>query len=557
MRNQQFCDVAMDSFQNKRVALINPPKTDSGRAELTPPLGLLRLATVARESGAEPVLCDLNAIWHLDPRLHTSFYETATDLLLAADARVCAFTSMCVDSHVAIELARRLKEADHRIITVFGGVHFSTIADELKCCFPWIDYVIKGEGEFAFANLLLALNGNRRSGTAIFQSGGPGLTTLPPNADGPHELPEPAYDLVDMSLYFALNPRRLVDFESGRGCRFRCSFCYSPGHYLKARDFGMAAVLKELRDIKMLGVERFALADDNFLNVPDRALAFCHTLRNERLGLHWQCYATLPQISQQLVAAMSEAGCDRVFCGVDAVGKASQRTFRKAFVSTTAALECKVRMLHEYGVVPTCAFLLCPPSHPGGSDIEATLRAALGVRLCGAQVRLNTLTLYNGTPAMSDYEQHLEYDDLRVRLLLDVPGPVETNEFAKHCPSLFPFHSRYVAEQEWRRFVLLAHCVSSMIDTYPRTLDRLWLESDVNPIDVSSRVLEAVGDITALDKESRRTEEQIIGYDVLQNLVSGSSQMHILESENPFEQVVSGSSLKLAELGRPDNMVTI
>src|ERR1700682_3043057 len=97
------------SDSNTRVVFVKPPKTDRGRAELTPPLGLLRLASVARGVGAEPVLCDLNALWHLDPRLRESFYEVALQTLIQAGGEIYAFSSMCVDSHIALELARRLK----------------------------------------------------------------------------------------------------------------------------------------------------------------------------------------------------------------------------------------------------------------------------------------------------------------------------------------------------------------------------------------------------------------------------------------------------------------
>ena len=92
-----------------RVVLVNPPKSQADREEIAPPLGLLRLARVAQELGATVYVEDYNLLWHLDARLRSAFYEKATERLLAFEADVYGFTSMAVDSHVALELARRLK----------------------------------------------------------------------------------------------------------------------------------------------------------------------------------------------------------------------------------------------------------------------------------------------------------------------------------------------------------------------------------------------------------------------------------------------------------------
>src|ERR1039458_2482278 len=93
-----------------KVVLVNPPKSRYDVEELAPPLRLLRLAGVAHNLGSTVHVEDYNLLWRLDARLQSSFYETAADRLLSLDADIYGFTSMAVDSHVALELARLVKE---------------------------------------------------------------------------------------------------------------------------------------------------------------------------------------------------------------------------------------------------------------------------------------------------------------------------------------------------------------------------------------------------------------------------------------------------------------
>jgi pyruvate-formate lyase-activating enzyme len=511
-----------------RVVFVNPPKTDRGRTEITPPLGLLRLATVAQRVGAESVLVDLNILWHLHPEMRESMYTAALKILIEAGGSVYAFSSMCVDSHVALELSRGLKVFDRNIVTVLGGVHFSSIAGEVTNMFPWIDFVIQGEGEISFEALLIALKQQNCSLNKIFTGMQTGATERP--------VPQPAYELIDFSVYFGLNSRRLVDFETARGCRFKCQFCYSPTHYSAVRDFDIRNVLDEISALKKLDIRRIAITDDNFLNWSDRALALCEAIRSNCSWLNWQCYATFPQINEQILAGLSSSGCDRIFCGIDAVGQLSQRTFRKAFLPNRERFEYKLAMLTEHGIRTTCAFLLCPPSHPGGADMEETVRAALIARLCGAEVRLNTLTLYNGTPARFGYGDSFAYDECKTQLLLDVPEPVAKNHFAALHSGLFPFHSRYVPATEWNSFIQLSHCLSSLVDTFPRTLNRLWEDNNISPIEIARRVLGITGDLCKLEQDLRREAEQEAAYSILRSVIKGMPQAKILESENPWEE---------------------
>lgn len=507
-----------------KVVLVNPPRSLYDRSELCPPLGLLRLAGAARRAGVDASIVDFNLLYHLDRRLQgESFYEAALSLLLEEEADVYGFTSMAVDSHVGLHLAGLVKQAQPDALTVLGGTHFSAIAEAILSAYPWIDFVVKGEGEDVFAELIKErLRGDRCAGPAILRA-----------ESRPRELPPPAYDLVDLDSYFSVNPRRCLDFEGGRGCRFKCAFCYSPVHYGGARDFDIEAKISDLGRLKRLGAKHAFFVEDNFLNDPMHAISFCRELEGARLDLTWHCYATFPQLSAEVITWMARAGCTAVFTGIDAVGTVSQHAYRKGFLQRKTVLEQKLTECIESGIVPTCAFLLSPPSHPCGGDFEETLGAALLARVSGAQVRLNTLTLYNGTKSHYDVTASCHYDDVKPRLMLDVPEVVEHNEYARAQPTLFPFHSRYTDAAEWGEFISLAHCLFTLYSCYPDTLESVWGGLNVSPVTVSRRVLDKVGDLLQIEKPFRRDAELAAAIPILEGLTAASpGAQSVLERES-------------------------
>jgi hypothetical protein len=516
-----------------KVVLVNPPRSHYDLSELSPPLGLLRLGTAAREMGADVVLVDFNLLFHLDGELQSSaFYHRAATILLEHDADVYGFTSMAVDSHVGLELARLIKLEKESAITVFGGPHFSSIASQLLNIYAWVDFVIKGEGEIPFKNLIRSLIKNTKNGAV--ELAGIHSRSSSPSSSAPsttlREVPPLDYDLIDLQLYFQVNPQRTFNFEGGRGCRFKCTFCYSPTHYGRFRDFEIDAKLEELHRLKSKGVNHVFFVEDNFLNDVSSAITFCRALEAARFGLTWTCYATFPQLTKEVIPWMAGAGCSSVFTGIDAIGKTSQRTFQKTFLQHSAHLDYKLTQCADVGILPTCAFLISPPSHSCGADMEETLRMALKARNCGAEVRLNTLALYNGTRAKTEYSGLIHSDSLRTNLLFDVPDVVVKNDYAHAQPDLFPFHSRYVPKDEWKQFLYQAHCLFTVLYCYPKTLESLW-EQGISPTEIVYDVLEKTDDLLSIRKQHRRTQESVAASSVFNALVKPAVASQRVEAE--------------------------
>jgi Radical SAM superfamily/B12 binding domain len=454
--------------EHMNVVLVNPPNHCWDADELAPPLGLLCLSQVAKAQGATTAIVDFNldSCRGLFSQDVEDFYEHAVLRLKAFDADMLCFTSMGLNSHVSIELARRIKAIMPTIRTVFGGPHFGAIGLELTCRFDWIDHVITGDAERVFGELIRkCILGIREISPLLTVERGAvkdaGLTRL--------SHPWSAYADISLGEYFEINPRRVLNFESGRGCKYNCAFCYSPGHWLKNYDFDPSQVVRDIETSQGVGAKHLFLVQDNFLNHQGYAASLCAALRDATQRPTWHCYVTLPDIhSDSTPKMLAEAGCTSVYIGLDAVTKRDQDRLGKHFFRNQEECIEKLRALVDASVMPTCAFILDPfSSHL--HDLDETFYWAARVRVEGSSLSFHLLTPYQGTElgqrlnrAASSYA-----GDLRARIMFDCPESVAQNPFASQNPHLFPFHRYPCNPQRFLDEMLVVYFGQHLVENFP------------------------------------------------------------------------------------------
>lgn len=458
-----------------RLVLINPPNGFLDKTDLAPPLGLLSLAGAARLHGHQVHIKDLNLELMANPDIDGErFYETAVDSILRVGPHAVGLTSMCMESHVSLEIARRTKATSPEVVTILGGTHFGPIGREVMTLFPFVDFVVVGEGENAIVAILesLANKGGSLPKNVLYREGN---NILSGSAEQEtillDDLPFPAYDLVDLGRYFTHNPRRVLDYDGGRGCVFKCAFCYSPFQYGDAvRNKRSANVVSDLRRLSELGADHVFFVQDNFLNSPKWAAELCTELAAAQVPLTWSCYVTFPQLTKELVNLMSSSGCVAIFTGIDAVSRDYQRRMNKLFLRDWQALREKLSYCIEQGIIPTCAFILEGPDQ-APEEREDTIRTAVECVGLGCEVHVNTLSIYNGS-ALEDQRgrERPSYSAVKVKLLMDSPSVVQENEYAKRWPALFPYHSSAYDPQPWEIFLAKVHTLFALLYAFPNTL---------------------------------------------------------------------------------------
>ena len=212
------------------------------------PLGLELAAQAARQAGHQVQLIDLQAETHAD---YFNIIDRWKPDVVAFSCNYLANVPEIVD------LAKLTKEKLPQSFILVGGHSASFVAHEfLEHGEGAIDCVLKGEGEAAIPQLLLAVRHDRKAVTSV-----PGVVTL--DGEGPRarfveslDDLRPARDLLrHRHKYYlgVLDPCASIEFT--RGCPWDCSFCSAWTFY--GRSYRAASpdkVVEELEQIKEPGV---------------------------------------------------------------------------------------------------------------------------------------------------------------------------------------------------------------------------------------------------------------------------------------------------------------
>jgi hypothetical protein len=460
------------------VTLVQPPSNRFDTSELAPPLGLLSIAAVLRDDDVDVTIVDLNMEGLREPEhMGPLFYDWATQRIAGTAADVIGFTSMALESHVCLELARRLRQLDPGVRIVLGGPHFSAVAGEMLQLYRWIDYVVTGEGELAMRALIRALRAGRPLSAipnlAYLDDGLLHLERLLKPAGSLNDLPFPAYELVDLETYFRLNPYRVLDIEHARGCALRCAFCYSPTHWGQGEQArSIDRILEDVQRHYELGARHLFFVGDNFLNSKNFAVSVAAAIGAANPGITWRCYATLAQLTDEVIEALARSQCKYLFIGVDAVSDHAKQQFQKSYFRGWPGLRHTLESCIGLGMTPTCAFMVNPPASAQAiADTEAALNMAAHVYNLQCGVRLNPLTVYaQSGMASATTGDSVGYSNAKVRLLLDGHWVTEENPYAQEHPHLYPYHSTVGPAHDYDRFIEATHAGFTLLDHFPRTL---------------------------------------------------------------------------------------
>ncbi len=221
-----------------------------------------------------------------------------------------------------VDLLRALR----RNVRIVAGGYDPSLAPEAYACA--VDFVVRGEGEITFRELVRAVEQGSGYGHIrglSYRIDG-GLVHNAPRTsshlDGNEiRLPNRAARVLDG---YTLMGRRIDVIETSRGCTFDCGFCSIVA--MRGRNFHTYAldrVLEDIRDAQERGARAIFLVDDNItLDVP-RFEALCRAL--VETGLNRSEYIVQAMTSaianhgETLAPLMRRAGFRYVFLGIENV----------------------------------------------------------------------------------------------------------------------------------------------------------------------------------------------------------------------------------------------
>ncbi len=376
------------------ILLINPTPTGTLKATgvLFPPLGLLYIAAYMEKEGHQVTVRDLA----VRKKREENDYQRYDVVGISTDT---------TRHRQALRLAQKAKASGCTV--VMGGPHPGYVDEEILSTRK-VDFVVRGEGEVTFSELVASLE--KRTGPLdsiqgiSFLSDGKLVRTQPrPFIENLDDLPLPARHLINLDDYrrMKFGGRDITPLITSRGCPYQCAFCASSQFFgTKVRARSVASVLDELEKIyHEHHYNAVAFVDDTFNLFPKRVIEISHGIRERNLDLWWWCLSRIDLLlrNEEMVKEMVRAGARAVFIGVESPDPKTLKALKKGFEVEEAVRA--VEMLKRNGLQIHASYIL-----GGLQDTVATIHETIryAKRLDANVAQFSILTPYPGTAV---YEQ--------------------------------------------------------------------------------------------------------------------------------------------------------
>lgn len=293
-----------------------------------PNIQLLYVASILESLNIEVQYIDIVGMEFTDAEVDQKLKDFKPDFIAMS-----VFTS---HYHNAKSYAEHYKSILPETKILLGGVHVSIFpVDTLEQC-SFVDFACDGEAEMFLPEFIKCIKGNEpfegvpgliwRNGNEI-KYNGPAPVNLNPDAT-----PFPARHLVPNEKYFNFisTKRNYTIFNTSRGCPFQCIFCEASGKKWRARSpENIVAEYEECYE--KYGIREIDIFDSSFTVNKKRVLKMCELLVKNGLNkkIIWNVRSRVDTIDEELLDALKEGGCYRIFYGIESANPEVLRKMKK------------------------------------------------------------------------------------------------------------------------------------------------------------------------------------------------------------------------------------
>ncbi|GAB4221086.1 MAG: hypothetical protein Kow00102_13610 [Spirochaetota bacterium] len=347
-----------------KVLLINPPYPFEESP--SPPFGLMALAAYLEEKNIEVKIEDY---------IVNRFSENcAQDVMSSFTPDVVGSTGVTMNIKKALAILKVYKKINPDIITVLGGPHATFDAHNMLLHHPYVDVIVRGEGELTFEQLLSHLNNKNAYAEieGISYRDNDNTIVHNPNRDFIPDiniLPYPARHLVELSKYRALGFP--INMMTSRGCPFNCIFCVGSKMVgRKVRYFETNRVVDEFAMLATMKFKQINIVDDLFTSHKSRCIEVCKEIKRRGINHPWTAFARVDTVNIELLEHMKDAGCTMLCFGIES---GNQEILDKVKKKITLE-KCKqaVAMCRQVGISPMTSYILGLPG-----ETEETIKKTL------------------------------------------------------------------------------------------------------------------------------------------------------------------------------------
>lgn len=299
-----------------------------------------------------------------------------------------------------LSLAENLKKAKPEVKIILGGPEAAERAKQLLETGKFIDFIMLGEGEGIFPELLEALPADGpyrmlpglagRSGNKIFLN-------EPQEPVNFSEVPFP-YEKLPW------DEDKIIYYETVRGCPYRCSYCLSSIEKTM-RERSMERVKRELKSFLDKKVRQVKLVDRTFNYDGERSLKIIRFLMehdNDVTNFHFELCGEL--ITEEFIKQLEKArpGLFRLEIGVQSTNEKTLKACRRQ--GNFEILKEKVGRLASMGNITLHLDLIAGLPHEDYNTFRKSFNDVYA--LMPDELQLGFLKLLPGTPLREETDRY-------------------------------------------------------------------------------------------------------------------------------------------------------
>ncbi|MFX1277037.1 MAG: B12-binding domain-containing radical SAM protein [Promethearchaeota archaeon] len=339
-------------FYWKKILLVKPNYRSNGWDYYNldfPPINLTYIASYLSDLDVQIEILDTKVNNMNSKQIRKKIKKFKPDLV-----GITVFVSAALKASENIAVI--VKELDPNCKVVCGGRHPTFEPDEMLKLNEF-DYIVRGEGELTFRELII--NGSPKGIQGIsYKSNG----KIIHNPDRPlikdsERVRLPARHLTKNNKYKILSVR-LETIETSRGCPYTCKFCTT--HIFNNGLWRPRPVDNIITELKLISHNRkisdIFFVDDNLTANTKRIEQLCDKIVECKKKREISDFKFFAQIrvdsivkSPQMVKKMADAGFWIIFIGIESVNEESLKDMRKGF-SFNKVLKA-LKILHQNNII--------------------------------------------------------------------------------------------------------------------------------------------------------------------------------------------------------------
>lgn len=347
----------------KKIALVFPSyqeyediisvKENQRHIGKIPPLSLCYVAAVLKQHNYDVKI--------IDASVHNYGLSEVLQELTEYKPDYIGFTSTTYQFYSTLLWITEIKKVLTDTPIILGGIHTTLYPEETLFHKP-IDYILRGDAEESLPLLLKALEnespldniaglGYKKKDGQIF------LNDKIAYISDINKTPVPARELIPTELYYSLisKKKNFTVMMASRGCPCSCVFC--DNNTIKFRTRTNDNIMAEIKECyERYGVREIDFFDAIFTIDKKKTIDLANRIKESGMDIIWSARTRLDMVDEDILKAISEAGCYRLLYGIESGSPTILKNIKKDI--TIEKIKESLQLTEKYDIESLGFFMI-------------------------------------------------------------------------------------------------------------------------------------------------------------------------------------------------------